>query len=71
MYTADWISATSFQACPDSTVHLLLHLSISPLDSTQIPVAGVVPLNLQVYMYLNTEKHSCHARSLINCSVHT
>lgn len=53
MYTADWVPAASFQTRPESAIHLLLHLSISPLHRTQIPVAGVVPLDLQAKMYLN------------------
>lgn len=46
MYTADGVSAAPFQTRPESPIHLLLHLSISPLHGVQVPVAGVVALDL-------------------------
>ena len=54
VYTADWVPAASFQTRPESAIHLLLHLRVSPLHCTQIPVAGVVTLDLQAKTYLNT-----------------
>lgn len=63
MDTADWVPAASFQTRPESTIHLLLHLGVSPLHCTQISVTGVVPLDLQANMYFNTPKHQ--VRSLL------
>lgn len=64
MYTADWISTASFQASPESTVHLLLHFSISPLDSAQIPVAAIVSLDLQADTAFKYETRAHRLRSL-------
>lgn len=47
MDAADGVSITSFQARPESSIHLLLHLSISSLDGAQIPLTAVVPLDLR------------------------
>lgn len=54
VYAADWVPAASLQTRPESAIHLLLHLSVAPLHRTQIPVAGVVALDLRatnVYKY--------------------
>lgn len=45
--TADWIPTGSFQTRPEGAIHLLLHLSVSSLHCTQVPVTGVVALHLQ------------------------
>lgn len=45
--TADGVPAAPLQTRPESAVHLLLHLSISPLHCAQVPLAGVIPLNLE------------------------
>lgn len=58
MYTADWVAASSFQARPESAIHFLLHLSVPPLHCTQIPVAGVVPLDLRAEIYLKYSETS-------------
>jgi len=47
MNAADGVSFLSFQAGPESTVHLLLHFSISSLNCSKIPGTGVITLNLQ------------------------
>lgn len=56
MYTADRVPAASLQTRPESSIHLLLHLSVSPLHCAQIPVAGVVSLHLWAKNLLNTGK---------------
>lgn len=48
MDAADGVAVTPLQTRPESSVHLLLHLGVAPLHGIQIPVAGVVPLDLQV-----------------------
>lgn len=63
MYTADWVPAASFQTRPESAIHFLLHLGIPPLHCTQIPGAGVVPLDLRAKIYLNKRLHQ--VRSLL------
>lgn len=47
MYAADRVPAAPFQTRPESPIHLLLHLSVSPLHGVQVPVAGVVALDLR------------------------
>ena len=42
----DGVALASLQAGSQRSVHLLLHLSVAPLHSTQVASAGVIPLNL-------------------------
>lgn len=44
---ADRVPAASLQTRSESSVHLLLHLGVSSLHRPQVPVAAVVPLDLQ------------------------
>lgn len=56
MNTTDGVPIGSFQTRPENPIHLLLHLSISPLDRPQISVTAVVPLNLQPQKHLEMSK---------------
>lgn len=71
MDAADGVSITSFQARPESSIHLLLHLSISSLDGAQIPLTAVVPLDLRAKTCSHILGKTSTKLPVINCAVHT